>query len=77
LCELHVVERVVYKANAGELLDFIESSWFGNFLAAVPAQHHDAFRTGFERAIESCREPGGLAIRDYGLVAVARKANRP
>jgi arsenite methyltransferase len=73
LRELHVVERVSYKQTADDLLDFIESSTFGNFLSAIPAQHHEAFRVAFGRAIETCREPEGLAVRDYGMSAVARK----
>ena len=70
LAELHVMERVRRMASAREMIDFMEASWFGNFLSAIPEDLRDSFRADFERAILAHQAPEGFATRDYGAIIV-------
>jgi len=74
LVELHLAERIVRHKSAGELLDFMESSAFGNFLDAIPPELQGAFRADFEAALPGERGSEGIELRDYGMLLVARRS---
>ena len=73
LRELHVVERTQLRKSGEEVIDFVESSTFGNFLSMVPEDLRPGLRADLVAAFEARRGPEGIAIRDYALLLVATR----
>ncbi len=73
LVELHVVERTRMHASGEDVVDFVESSSFGNFLRMVPEDLRPSLRTELAAEFEARRGPGGVAMRDYATLFVARR----
>ena len=74
LVELHVVQRVRTHPSGGDVVDFLESSAFGNFLRIVPEDLRDGLRRDLATAFEARRGPDGIVVRDWGTLLVARRA---
>jgi ubiquinone/menaquinone biosynthesis C-methylase UbiE len=73
LAELHVVERFRRYATGEEVLEFLESSAFGNFLRIVPEEMRPQLRADLVAAFEARRSAEGIVMRDWGTLVVARR----
>jgi SAM-dependent methyltransferase len=74
LGELHVVQRVRTHPSGQDVLDFMESSSFGNFLRIVPEDLRPRLRGDLVAAFEARRGPDGIPLRDWGVLLVARRS---
>lgn len=60
--------------GSGEtILDFVESSTFGNYLEPVPARLRDQARGEIVAELEKARTNDGISLQQHTLFAVARK----
>jgi len=73
LVELQVVQRNRVHPSGEDLLDFVESSTFGNFLRVVPEDLRPALRRDLVAAFEARKGPEGIPVRDYGMLLVATR----
>jgi hypothetical protein len=88
LVELRAGEQTRRHASGAEVVDFIESSSFGNLLGMVPEDLRDSLRADLAAAFEACRTGGNaherqgedgdggvgpIAVRQYGALLVARR----
>jgi SAM-dependent methyltransferase len=73
LGELHVLQRARTHPSGEDVLDFMESSSFGNFLRIVPEDLRPRLRGDLIAAFEALRGPDGIALRDWGALLVARR----
>ncbi|HEY3816817.1 MAG TPA: methyltransferase domain-containing protein [Polyangiaceae bacterium] len=73
LVQLHVVERTRTHPRGEDVVDFLESSSFGNFLRMVPEELRAPLRVDLAAAFDATRGPEGIVMRDYGTVFVARR----
>ncbi len=71
--ELHVVRRVQAFATGEDVVDFLESSSFGNFLLLVTEDARPAFRAELAAAFDATRGPNGITLVDHGVMAVASR----
>ena len=74
LTELHVVQRARLHATGDDVVDFLESSSFGNFLRMVPEELRASLRVDLAAAFDARKGPDGIAIRDHGTLFVATRA---
>jgi arsenite methyltransferase len=73
LAELHVVERTRHHPSGQAVVDFLEASSFGNFLGIVPEDLRPSLRADVAAAFDERKGNDGIALRDYGMVFVARR----
>ncbi len=73
LDELHVVRRRQWHARGEDVLDFYDSSTFGNFLAFAPDELRRQLRADLVAAFEARREPEGIRLEDHGVMVVATR----
>jgi arsenite methyltransferase len=73
LAELHVVPRTRLHPSGEDVVDFIESSSFGNFFRMVPEELRASLRADLIAELEARRGPEGIAMRSYGTVFVATR----
>jgi hypothetical protein len=73
LLELHVVRRTQFFARGEDVVDFLQSSSFGNFLRLVEDDAQASFRADFAAALEARRGPEGIPLDDHGTLLVARR----
>jgi ubiquinone/menaquinone biosynthesis C-methylase UbiE len=73
LVELHVTPRISKHASGEALVDFIEASFFGNFLRIVPEPLRPSLRADLVSALEAQRGPDGVVARDWGVLFVAAR----
>jgi arsenite methyltransferase len=73
LGELHVVQRERTHASGEDVVDFMESSSFGNFLRIVPEELQPRLRGDLVAAFDARRGPDGIVLRDWGALLVARR----
>jgi arsenite methyltransferase len=73
LAELHVVERTRTHATGEDVVDFLESSSFGNFLRMVPEDMRPALRADLAAGFEARKGSTGVVMRDWGMVFVAKR----
>jgi ubiquinone/menaquinone biosynthesis C-methylase UbiE len=71
--EAHVVERLRRHASGADVVDFMQSSSFGNFLRIVPEELQPTLRADIVAAFEARKTPDGIVMTDWGLVVVARR----
>jgi arsenite methyltransferase len=71
LYELHVVARSRSHPTGNDVVDFLESSSFGNFLRMVPERLRPPLRVDLAAAFDARKGPEGIAIRDYGIAFAA------
>ncbi len=69
--ELHVVQRRQRHERGADVVDFFDSSAFGNFLSFVPEEVRGPLRAELVNAFDARRGPEGILIRDYGVLIVA------
>jgi ubiquinone/menaquinone biosynthesis C-methylase UbiE len=74
LVELHVVQRSRSHATGVEVVDFLESSTFGNFLRVVPEELRSQLRADLVATFEARRSAEGIVVRDWGTLFVAKRA---
>ncbi len=73
LLELHAVRRTQVFARGEDVVDFLQSSSFGNFLRMVQDDAQASFRADLAAALEARRGPEGIAVHDHGILLVARR----
>jgi arsenite methyltransferase len=73
LVELHVMQRPRVHPTGEDVVDFLESSSFGNFLRIVPEELRASLRVDLAAAFEARRGPEGIPVRDYGTLLVAAR----
>jgi ubiquinone/menaquinone biosynthesis C-methylase UbiE len=71
LRELHVHVRTRTHASGDDVVDFLESSSFGNFLRMVPEDLRPPLRADLAAAFEARKGPEGIVMKDYGTMFVA------
>ena len=71
LGELHVMPRTRKHPTGAEVVDFLESSSFGNFLRIVPEELRAPLHADLAAAFEARKGPEGIVTRDWGTVFVA------
>jgi hypothetical protein len=71
LRELHVVERSQRHNSGEDVIDFVESSTFGNFLTQVPEDLRDPLKAELVAALDARKGPEGIVINDYAMLLVA------
>jgi len=74
LSELHVIQRSRNHATGEDVVDFLESSSFGNFLRMVPEDLRASLRVDLAAAFDARKGPEGIAMRDHGTLFVATRA---
>jgi ubiquinone/menaquinone biosynthesis C-methylase UbiE len=72
--ELHLLRRTHAHESGQEVVEFLESSSFGNFLRLVPEDRRSSFRADVAAAFEATRRPDGIPMHDYGTIIVAERA---
>jgi ubiquinone/menaquinone biosynthesis C-methylase UbiE len=73
LTELRVRVRSRVHATGEEVIDFIESSSFGNFLRMVPEELRASLRADLAAAFDDRMGPRGIVLKDYGTRFVATR----
>jgi arsenite methyltransferase len=73
LVELAVRERSRNHASGNDLVDFIESSSFGNLLAAVSDDLRPSLRTDLAAAFDARKTADGVVAHSYGTMLLARR----
>ena len=74
LLELHLVRRTRIHSTGEDIVDFLESSSFGNFLRLVPEDLRASFRADVAAAFDARKGPEGIPMHDYGTVIVAERS---
>jgi arsenite methyltransferase len=75
LNELCVHIRTRVHASGSDVVDFLESSSFGNFLRVVPEDLRASLRTDLAAAFEARKGPEGIVMKDHGTVFVATRGS--
>ena len=73
LLEMHVVKRRLVFARGEDVVDFLQSSSFGNFLRLVQDDAQASFRADVAAAYEARRTSEGIAVHDHGTLLVATR----
>jgi ubiquinone/menaquinone biosynthesis C-methylase UbiE len=73
LDELHVVRRQHWHTSGEDVLDFYDSSTFGNFLTFAPDELRPQLRADLAAAFEARREPEGIRVEDHGVMVLATR----
>jgi ubiquinone/menaquinone biosynthesis C-methylase UbiE len=71
LTELHVVRRTQSFARGKDVVDFLQSSSFGNFARLVTDEAQAAFQTDLAAAFDARKGPEGIVVHDHGMLVVA------
>jgi arsenite methyltransferase len=70
---LEIVTRRRRFATGAQIVDFLESSTFGNYLSHVPLELRDQAREDIVAEFESRRSEDGIDFRSYTIFASAEK----
>lgn len=74
IAELRIVPRRWTFASGSELVDFVQSSSFGNFLSVVPDDLRDALRSDVAAALDARKErDGSIPIKGWTTRLVATR----
>jgi trans-aconitate methyltransferase len=73
LALLHVVETMRLHPSGHDVVDFVESSSFGNLLSLVPEELRPQLRDDLAAALDKQKGPEGIVMRNHGMVFVARR----
>jgi ubiquinone/menaquinone biosynthesis C-methylase UbiE len=71
--ELLIVARSRTHESGAEVVDFLESSSFGNFLRVVSEDVRPAFRADLVAAFDAMKGPEGVVVHDWGMVFVGKR----
>lgn len=73
ISKVHVEPTTKVYASGRDVLRFVESSTFGNYLATVPAGLRDQARRDLIAEFDRERVEGAVRLEGYGVLAVAHK----
>jgi SAM-dependent methyltransferase len=73
VAHLEIVTRRRRFATGAQIVDFLESSTFGNYLSHVPLELRDQAREDIVAEFESRRSEDGIDFRSYTIFASAEK----
>ena len=73
LTELFVVARTRSRPTGADVVDFLESSSFGNLLRMVPEEMRPSLRADLALGFDARKTPAGVSMQDWGMVFVARR----
>ena len=73
LIELHLVRRTQVLKNGEDVVDFSESSSFGNFLSLVPEDLRTSLRADLAEAFDKNRGDNGIMLSQFGTLFVAER----
>lgn len=71
--EVHVTRRSWRRASGKELVEFFESSSFGNLLHAVPENLRDQLRADLAAAFDARKDGGGITVKAWTTLLIALK----
>jgi arsenite methyltransferase len=72
--EVAVRRNSTYHESGALLVDFLESSTFGNFLVHVPEELRPSARAEYIQALDSISQGKGINSVGFGISAVARRS---
>jgi ubiquinone/menaquinone biosynthesis C-methylase UbiE len=73
LSEVHITHTWWNRSSGRELLDFLESSSFGNFLRAVPEDLRETLRTDLAAAFDARKAGEGIPVKAWTTLLVASR----
>ncbi len=76
LIELHVVRRVQVLPSGEDVVDFNESSSFGNFMSLVPQHLRASLRADLAAAFDRNREADGITLHQFATLFTAERRSR-
>jgi arsenite methyltransferase len=71
LLELHVLRRTRSHSSGQDVVDFVESSSFGNFLCIVPEDLRASLRVDLAAVFDARKGADGISMQEYGTMFVA------
>jgi hypothetical protein len=74
IAETAIQRRIRYHKSGAQVVEFIESSSFGNYLSHVPSELRQGARKDLVQAFDATRQPSGIPILGYTVYAIAEKA---
>jgi arsenite methyltransferase len=74
LVELHVMRRTQSFARGQDVVDFLQSSSFGNFGRLVTDDASAAFQADLAAAFEARKGPDGIVLQDHGVLLLAGRS---
>jgi ubiquinone/menaquinone biosynthesis C-methylase UbiE len=75
LIELHLVRRTQTLKSGEDVVDFAESSSFGNFLGLVPEDLRASLRADLAEAFNKNRKDNGIMLSQFGTIFVAERSH--
>jgi arsenite methyltransferase len=75
LVELHLVRRTQTLKSGEDVVDFAESSSFGNFLSLVPEDLRASLRADLAESFDKNREDNGIILRQFATLFVAERSH--
>ncbi len=75
LIELHLVRRTQTLKSGEDVVDFAESSSFGNFLSLVPEDLQASLRTDLAESFNRNREGNGIMLHQFATLFVAERSH--
>ena len=72
--ELHVVRRTQSFVRGQDVVDFLQSSSFGNFGRLVTDDASSAFQADLASAFDARKGPEGIVLHDHGVMLIAARA---
>ena len=75
LIELHLMRRMQTLKSGEDVVDFAESSSFGNFLSLVPEDLRASLRADLAETFDKNREDNGIMLSQFGTLFVAERGH--
>jgi arsenite methyltransferase len=75
LVELHLVRRTQTLKSGEDVVDFAESSSFGNFLSLVPEDLQTSLRADLAESFNKNREDNGIILHQFATLFVAERSH--
>jgi ubiquinone/menaquinone biosynthesis C-methylase UbiE len=76
LIDLHVVRRAQVLPSGEDVVDFAESSSFGNFLSLVPDDLRAPLRADLAAAFDQNRDANGITLRQFAALFIAERSSQ-
>jgi ubiquinone/menaquinone biosynthesis C-methylase UbiE len=73
IAETAIQRRIRYHKTGAQVVEFIDSSSFGNYLSHVPSDLRDRARRDLAEAFEATRQPSGIPLLGYTAYAIAER----
>jgi ubiquinone/menaquinone biosynthesis C-methylase UbiE len=71
IAEVHITRRCWKRASGQELVEFLESSSFGNLLHAVPEDLRDRLRADLAAAYDARKDRDGILVKAWTTLLIA------